>query len=133
MKKNRILHVTLWLIQLMLAASLLWAASMKLFQPLDQLGALWPWTNQVPRSLVTLTGMVDVLGALGLVLPMLLNVKPALTPLAAVGVILMMLTASIFHIARGEVSLIGVNVIFTLLAAGVAWGRWTKVPMRSFL
>ncbi|OZI09729.1 hypothetical protein BWI93_02365 [Siphonobacter sp. BAB-5385] len=133
MKKNRILHVTLWLIQLLLAASLLWAASMKLFQPLDQLAAMWPWTNQVPRSVVTLTGMVDVLGALGLVVPMLLNVKPALTPLAAVGVILLMITASIFHIARGEASLIGVNVVFALLAAGVAWGRWTNAPMRSFL
>lgn len=133
MKKNRILHVTLWLIQLLLAASLLWAASMKLFQPLDQLAAVWPWTNEVPRSLVTLTGIVDVLGAAGLVLPLLLNVKPILTPLAAVGVVLLMITASIFHIVRGEASLIGVNGIFALLAAGVAWGRWRNAPTRFFL
>ncbi|WP_420153741.1 DoxX family protein [Siphonobacter sp.] len=130
MKKNRILHVTLWLVQLLLATSLLWAASMKLFQTLDTLATMWPWTAQVPRSLVTLTGLVDVLGALGLVLPMLLHVKPVLTPLAAMGVVVLMMTASIFHIARGEASLIGVNCIFAVLAALVAWGRWTYAPTR---
>lgn len=69
------------------------------------------------------TGIVDWLAAAGLILPGLLNIKPRLSTIAAVGVVLLMICAGIFHISRGEASQIGVNIIFALLAAFVAWGR----------
>ena len=128
-KKSSALHVALWVVQVLLAASLVWAAGMKLFQPIDQLAALWSWTGQMPVMGVKLTGVVDLLGAMGLVLPTLLRVRPGLTPIAAICIILLMVCASVFHLMRGEASVIGVNVVFALLAAFVAWGRFTRVPI----
>jgi hypothetical protein len=101
----------------------------EIIQPTEKLAAMWPWTDQVPAALVKLTGMVDLLGAVGLILPSLLHIQPKLTPIAAIGVIVLMLCASIFHIVRGEASLIGVNIVFAAIAAFVAWGRFKKVPI----
>lgn len=128
-KPATILHVILWVVQIGLSVSLLWAAGMKLFQPPDKLATMWPWVGQVPVALVKFTGIVDLLGAMGLVLPALLRIRPQLTPLTAGCLILLMVCASIFHIMRGEASVIGVNIVFALLAVFVAWGRLTKAPI----
>lgn len=120
---SKALHVTLWVVQLLLASSLFWAAYMKLFQPIDQLAVMWPWAGLVPAALVKFTGVIDFLGGAGLVLPGITGIKPRLTVYAAAGVILLMLIASAFHISRGEGALIAPNVVFALLAAFVAWGR----------
>ena len=69
----------------------------------------------------------------GLILPALLRTKPGLTPIAALGIIALMLCASVFHISRGEGSAIGVNVVFAIIAAFIAWGRFKKVPILSKL
>lgn len=128
-KPSAFLHVALWAAQLLVAATFGWAAAVKLVQPVETVAVLWPWAGQVPVGLVKLTGVVDLLGALGLVLPALLRIRPGLTPLAALGTIVLMVVASIFHIARGEASAIGVNLVFAGLAAFIAWGRWAKVPI----
>ncbi|GAB4019349.1 DoxX family protein [Spirosoma koreense] len=130
-QSSKVLDRILWIVQLILAVSLLWAAAMKWFQPIDKLSAMWPWVGQVPSALVKFTGLVDFLGAFGLVLPAWLRIKPQLTPLAAVGIIALMIIASIFHSLRGEASVIGVNIVFALMAAFVAWGRFRKVPISS--
>lgn len=122
-KASKVLHITLWIAQVLLAAVLIWAAGMKLFKPIEELAIMWPWTGQVAPALVKLTGIIDILGALGLILPSLLRIKPNLTPIAAIGVIALMVCASIFHIVRGEASLIGVNIFFAIVAAFIAWGR----------
>ena len=119
-------NITLWIIQLVLAGSLIWSVAMKLFQPINKLAATWPWTAQVPYALVKWTALVDLLGALGLVLPTLLNIRPQLTSFTAFGVIGLMISAIIFHVSRGEASLIGVNIVFICLAAYVAWGRFKQ-------
>jgi putative oxidoreductase len=72
---------------------------------------------------VKLTGILDLLAGLGLVLPGLFRIQPKLTVYAAYGIIALMIAASIFHISRGEASLIGVNIFFLAVAAFVAWGR----------
>ena len=122
-KASKGLHITLWIAQVLLAAILIWAAGMKLFQPIEELAMMWPWTGQVSPALVKLTGIIDILGALGLILPSLLRIKPNLTPIAAIGVIALMVCASIFHIVRGEAAAIGVNIVFALVAGFIAWGR----------
>lgn len=126
---SRILHLILWTAQLLLAAGLAWAASMKLFQPVEKLSAMWPWTGQVGHGLVVFTGIADLCAALGLVLPAWLRIAPRLTPVTAVAVVVLMLCAGIFHIVRGEVSVIGVNLFFAAVAVFIAWGRWKKVPV----
>jgi len=128
---SRAIHIALWVVQLVLAASFVWAAWMKLFQPIDRLSAMWPWTGQAPTALVKFTGIVDFLGAMGLILPSLLRIQPRLTPIAAMAIIVLMLCASAFHIMRGEASVIGVNIVFAIMAVFVAWGRWIKAPIAS--
>lgn len=125
-KPKKSMHVLLWIAQVLLASGLVFGGIMKLFEPKDELAARWPWTGEVPLLLVTFTGIVDLLGAMGLVLPGLLRIKSALVPIAAMGVVLLMICAVVFHIARGEATLTGPNVFFALLAGFIAWGSWRK-------
>ena len=120
------LNIILWIVQLLMAATLIWAAYAKWFMPAAKLAAMWPWTSQLSPALVKLTGVLDFLGGLGLVLPVLLRIQSRLTPIAAIGLILLMICATVFHVSRGEASQIGFNIVFALLAAFVAWGRRTK-------
>lgn len=120
----------LWVAQLILAVSFLWAAEMKLFSPTEKLALMWPWVAQVPELLVKFTGVADFLAAIGLLLPSLLRIRPELTPVTALGVIVLMGCAIIFHLTRGEASVIGANVAFAVMAAFIAWGRFGKAPIR---
>lgn len=122
-------HISLWIAQVLLALSLLWAAWMKLLQPTGDLAAMWPWAGEVPDSLIKLTGFVDLLGGFGLILPTLLRILPRLTILAAWGVVLLMIVAGTFHVVRGEASQIGANIVFGLMAVFIAWGRSRKAPI----
>ena len=81
--------------------------------------------------LLKFTGIVEILGALGIILPATLRIQPKLTIFAAYGIIALMISASIFHISRGEASLIGMNIFLLLLAVFVAWGRWKKAPIQA--
>jgi hypothetical protein len=128
---SKALHITLWVAQVALAAGFLFGGLTKLLQPIEKLAAMWPWASQVPTALVTFTGIADILVALGLLLPTLLRIKPAHTPTTALGAVALMLSASIFHIARGEASVIGVNVVFAMVAVFIAWGRFRKSPIAS--
>jgi len=125
-RPSKAINVILWIAQIFLSACFIWAATMKLFQPIDKLSAMWPWTAQIPIAMVKLTGIIDLLAALGLILPGLLRIKPKLTPFTAIGVIVLMVCASIFHILRGEACVIAVNIVFAVIAAFIAWGRFKK-------
>ncbi|WP_259016675.1 DoxX family protein [Emticicia fluvialis] len=119
---SKIRNMAAWLCQILLSAGFLWAAYMKLFQPIDQLAQMWPWTGDNP-TLTRVAGVVDLLGGLGIILPTALRIKPVLTLYAAYGTILLMLAAGAFHISRGEASQIGFNIFFAALAVFVAWAR----------
>jgi len=80
---------------------------------------------------VRFIGASELAGALGLVLPAATRVKPLLTPLAALGLVTVMLLAIAFHLSRGEVSALPLNLAFAALSAFVAWGRLKRVPIRS--
>jgi uncharacterized membrane protein YphA (DoxX/SURF4 family) len=121
-KPSKLLNVLLWIAQIVLASSLIWAASLKLFQTPDKLALMWPWTEG-HSLLVKLTGIVDLILGIGLVLPTLLHIQPQLTRYAAYGTIVLMVAATAFHISRGEASLIGVNLFFAVFAGFIAWGR----------
>lgn len=127
MKKT--MHIVLWVLQVLLAATLIWAAFAKLFQPIAQLRTMWPWTGEISPALVRSTGVIDLLGALGVLLPSLFRFKPILTPIAAFGIVLLMISASIFHISRGEASQIDFNLVFGLIAGFVAYGRLKIAPI----
>ena len=130
-QRSKALHITLWIAQAILAAMFLMSGFMKLSQPIDQLSKMLPWAAQVPEALVRFIGVAEVLGAVGLILPSLLRIQPKLTPIAAVGLALVMLFAVVFHISRGETPMIGMNFILIAIAAFIAWGRFKKAPIAS--
>ncbi|MCW5873549.1 MAG: DoxX family protein [Anaerolineales bacterium] len=83
------------------------------------------WIKAVPKPLMAFIGVAEFAGALGLLLPMLTGILPWLTPLAAALLALVMLLAVLFHLPRKEYQSIGLNLFLLLLAAFVAWGRWS--------
>lgn len=124
-KTSKTTNIILWITQGLLAATFTWAGFMKLFKPED---LPFPWIKD-NTNLVILTGIVDVLAGLGIVLPTLLRIQPKLTIFAAYGIVVLMAVASVFHISRGEAKDIGFNIFIALLAVLVAWGRQTKAPI----
>ena len=119
------MNIALWTAQVLLATTFAWAAGMKLFQSPEKLAEMWPWTAGNP-TLVKVTAIFDLLAGLGLVLPGLLRLSNKVTVLAAFGTIALMIAAIVFHVSRGEASLIGINVFFAVLAGFVAWGRMQR-------
>lgn len=123
------LHVTLWIVQILLALAFGAAGFMKLFQPIDALTAAMGWPGDVPSALVRLIGTAELAGALGLILPSATRIRPGLTPLAALGLIVVMVLAAGFHLTRGEGAMIVPNLVLGALAAFVAWGRGKAGPI----
>jgi uncharacterized membrane protein YphA (DoxX/SURF4 family) len=123
------LTVTLWVVQVVLAALFGMAGLMKLTQPIDALAASLPWVTSVPEMLVRFIGAAEFAGALGLILPSLTRIQPRLTALAALGLAVVMVLASAFHLTRGEASMLPMNLVIGLLALSVAWGRGKAAPI----
>lgn len=119
------MNVLLWALAGVLAALFLVAGGQKLLRPVDQLVAAgMGWSGDAPLAVVRFVGTVEVLGALGLVLPGVTGVAPVLVPLAATGLALVMVGAVVTHLRRGESSGLGLPVVLLVLAAVVAWGRF---------
>lgn len=121
-KTSKTKNILLWIAQALISATFIWAGCMKLFKP----EALpFPWIKD-KATLVPITGIIDLLGGIGILLPTLLRIRPKLTVFAAYGIITLMIIASIFHISRGESKDIGFNIFMLVLAIFVAWGRQEK-------
>jgi uncharacterized membrane protein YphA (DoxX/SURF4 family) len=116
------MNIALWVAQALLALMFLMAGSMKAFQYQKAKESL-PWVKDAPKGLVTFIGVAEILGALGVVLPLLVGLPAILTPLAAAGLALVMLLAAGFHLKRGENKAIGMNLVLAALAAFVTYGR----------
>mgnify|MGYP001308344221 CR=1 FL=1 len=120
--------IALWIIQVVLALAYLMAGSLKAFRPLDELAKRMPWVSAVPGGLVRFIGVAELLGAVGLILPALTGVLPWLTPLAAVGLVVVQVLAGGFHLSRGEYRNVPVNAALLVLAIVVAYGRFAVAP-----
>ncbi|MEI8005935.1 MAG: DoxX family protein [Bacteroidota bacterium] len=125
--QSKTLNIILWIAQIILAGVFIMAGFMKSTMPIEQLSASLPWAKDVPSWLVRFIGISELLGALGLILPSLFKIKPMLTPLAAAGIIAIMIMAAFFHISRSEFSGVAFTVVLALVAAFIGWGRWKKV------
>jgi len=79
--------------------------------------------------LVRFIGVAEVAGAIGLILPAATRIKPVLTPLAAVGILVIMVLATGFHIYKGEFHALPVTLLLGAMATFVAWGRFRKAPI----
>ena len=123
------MNIALWIVQILLALAFAMAGIMKVTQPIDRLETRMEWVKDVGPRGVPLIGSLEILGAIGLILPAVTGILPWLTPVAAVGFVLTMVGAMITHGRRGEYSGIGVNVILLVLALFVVYGRFVIVPI----
>jgi len=117
-KSNRVL----WVVQALLAALFLFAGGMKLVMPIDQLEA----QAHMSGAFLRFIGVVELLGGLGLVLPSLTGIAPILTPLAAFGLVVVMIGATVVSVPGGMAALVPFAV--GLLAAWVGVRRWRDSP-----
>ena len=124
--RSRALHVTLWTVQLLLAAFFLLAGVNHGLKPIAEAAQSSPWITSIPAWLARFIGFAELAGAVGIVLPAATRVMPWLTPLAAAGLALIMALAVPFHVMRGEASVVAFNIVPMLLAVFVAWGRSTR-------
>lgn len=122
------MNVVLWIVAAVLAAVFLLSGVMKLTRSKQQLAASGlAWTEDFSAPAVKTIGTLEVLGALGLILPALLGVAEVLVPLAAIGLALVMVGAAITHARRKEPKMIAVNLVLLVLAVVVAWARFGPV------
>lgn len=122
-RRPRALHLMLWLVQVLLAAAFFLVGWTHAAAAIEVAIARAPWVASLPVPLVRFIGVVELAGALGLILPAGTRIMPRLTPLAAIGLATMMALAIPFHLVRGETSAIVLNLGLGSLAAFVALGR----------
>jgi uncharacterized membrane protein YphA (DoxX/SURF4 family) len=119
------MNLALWIITIVLAVAFAGSGLMKLVVPKDKLvTAGQGWAQDFSPTNIRLIGLVEIVGAVGLVLPAAVHIAPILVPLAAVGLALVMVGAIVVHARRKEPMNIAVNVVLIALAVIVAWGRF---------
>jgi hypothetical protein len=119
------MNAALWVAQASLAVLFLWAGGIKLVLPLEQLVGPVP----LPGLFLRFIGVAEVAGALGLVLPGVLGIRPSLTPLAAAGLTIIMIGATAVTLAGGLLAMALVPAVVGILAGLVAYGRWRLAPL----
>ncbi len=127
-KTSKGLHISLWVVQALLAAAFGMVGFMKTTAPAEQLvQSGMSYVNSYGVGMARFIGISELLGAIGLILPAALRVKPVLTPLAAVGIAIIMLLACAYHISNSEPFVPA--LVLLVLAVFIAWGRLTKAPV----
>jgi hypothetical protein len=122
------MNVALWIVQALLAALFVFAGAMKFIMPVEEMTKQMP---SMPGWFLRFIGICEVLGGLGLILPGLIRVWPGLTPLAAAGLVVIMIGATVISLMIGPAVVALMPLVVGLLAAFVAWGRWRAVPHRG--
>ncbi len=126
---SKALHISLWVVQTLLALLFTGTGLWKLFTPVAKLAAAIPWAGQVPESFLQATGVIDLCGGIGIALPAITGIKPGLTQLAALGCALLQVCAIVFHVSRGEAANTPFNFLLVALSVFVLWGRRYRAPI----
>jgi uncharacterized membrane protein YphA (DoxX/SURF4 family) len=126
---SRKLSITVWTLQSVLALIFMMTGAMKLLTPADIMAAQSP----LPLALVRLVGLCELAGALGMILPGVLRIRPGLTPLAAAGLVVLMTFATILTpvMISPEPVLMLIPATVGALAAFVGYARLRLVPLRG--
>lgn len=119
------MNIALWIIQVLLALLFLFAGGVKLIMPIEEMTKQMPIA--IPGLFLRFIGVCEVLGGLGLILPMLLRIKPWLTPIAAIGLAIIILGAIAFSLMLGVMQAL-LPFVVELLLIFVAYGRWRLIP-----
>ncbi|MCU0882259.1 MAG: DoxX family protein [Hyphomonadaceae bacterium] len=126
---SKVWSIALWGGQIALAGLYLMGASFHFMPPAEAaaMGAVWMF--EVPIALPRFIGVMEILGAIGLILPAATRIKPHLTVWAAAGLLAIQALAIPFHILRGEFEPLPFNLIYVVLGVFVLWGRARKAPI----
>lgn len=120
-RANRVL----WTAQILLALLFLMAGTMKLVMPIEKMqGPL-----SLPEAFIRFIGVCETLGAIGLVLPGLFRIRTGLTPLAAAGLVIIMIGATVLSVTAMGVSAAILPFVVGAVALSIAWARWRVVPL----
>jgi uncharacterized membrane protein YphA (DoxX/SURF4 family) len=126
------MNLALWIFAIVLAVAFAGSGVMKLVVPKDKLVTSGQgWAQDVSPANSRLIGLVEVLGAAELILPAVTHIAPVVVPLAAVGLVFVMVGAAVVHARRNEPLNIAVNVVLLALALFVAWGRFGPYPFAA--
>ena len=123
------MNIGLLILQVLLALVFFMAGIMKLTRPKEKLASTLAWVDGFSQSQIRLIGTLEILGAIGLILPALTGILPWLTPLAAVGLAILMVGAAITHIRRGEYPNVITNIVLLALTVIVNYGLFTALPL----
>ena len=115
----------LWVVQILLAALFLFGGVMKLVLPLAQMAG----PVELPGWFLRFIGVAETLGGIGLILPSVLRIKPGLTPLAAAGLVIIMIGAVVITLPSMGVGPALLPLVVGLAAAFIAYGRWRLAPL----
>jgi uncharacterized membrane protein YphA (DoxX/SURF4 family) len=121
------MNIVLWILQVLLGLLFIFAGVMKFVIPVEEM------TKQMPVALpgifLHFIGVCEILGGLGLILPGLFRIKPKLTPLAAAGLVIIMIGAVVIASMGGAIGPALYPLVIGLLLAFVAFARWRSVPL----
>ncbi|GHO80549.1 hypothetical protein KSD_83200 [Ktedonobacter sp. SOSP1-85] len=120
-RQNKVMLTTLWSVQALLALIFLFAGSSKLLMPIEMMTS--QMSVPLPGLFIRFIGVAEVAGALGLILPLLLRIKPFLTPLAASGLVIIMIGATAITLMGGDVVSALLPLVVGLLAIFIFYGR----------
>lgn len=123
-RSGRKLNVLLWVLQILLAMLFTFSGVMKFIMPVEEM------TKQIPLSgwFLHFIGVAEILGAIGLVLPGVLRIRAGLAPLAAVGLVVIMIGATAVNLKTGQRGAALTTVVVGLLLVFLAYNRWRMVP-----
>jgi uncharacterized membrane protein len=124
------MHRASWVIQIALGVYLVAFGVLHFVLP-DGLPEALGWMYDLPTWVHYVSGTAEILGGLGLILPGLTRIRPDLTPLAAAGLVALMVFAAAWHASRGEVQNVMSNVVLAAALAFVAYVRWRRYPLTN--
>ena len=122
------MHRSVWVLQIVLGVYFVAIGVLHLVVP-EGLPAPLAWMYDLPTWVHYLSGTAEILGGLGLILPGWTRIKPGLTPLAAGGLMLVMLGAAVWHLPRGDVQNVVSNLVLVAVLAVIAAVRWRTHPL----
>ena len=120
------MNITLWIVQVLLALAFLAHGVLFLSPPPELVAQM---NAALPRWFQVFLGVAEVLAAIGLILPGLTRIRPGLVPAAAVGIMIVMVSATALHLWRREFGPAGTTLVLLLMATFVAYGRWRLLPI----
>lgn len=123
------MDIALWIAQVLAGLAFIGAGIMKATQPLDRLAKQMEWVTHFSPPFVRFIGVVELLGGIGLIVPALTDILPWLTPVAAVGLAIIMVGAVVYHFQHNELNRVAPSVVLLVLALIVVFGRFVVQPI----